>query len=68
MINYFPLQVACEIIEMIVPAVLETNLSIVNTFFEASDDLPSHRYREVLYRLVNCLGRRWVSFSQCSAF
>ena len=63
MINYFPLQVACEIIEMIVPAVLETNLSIVNTFFDASHDLPSHRYREVLYRLVNCLGRRWVSFS-----
>ena len=62
MINYFPLQVACETIELIVPAVLETNLSIVNTFFDASHDLPSLRYREVLYRLVNCLGEKVGQF------
>ena len=39
---------------------LETNLSIINTFVDASQDMPAHRYNEFLFRLVNCLGEKVI--------
>ena len=62
-------QVACQALEVIVPAiktacqapgkahqVQATCLGVLITFMDASLDIPTHRLTEFLVRLINCLG------------
>jgi len=62
-------QVACQALEVIVPAIKTacqapgkahqlqaTCLGVLTTFVDASLDIPAHRLTEFLVRLINCLG------------
>ena len=62
-------QVACQALEVIVPAIKTacqapgkahqlqaTCLGVLITFVDASLDIPAHRLTEFLVRLINCLG------------
>eukprot|EP00092_Neocalanus_flemingeri_P002849 GFUD01003047.1.p1 GENE.GFUD01003047.1~~GFUD01003047.1.p1 ORF type:complete len:1487 (+),score=586.22 GFUD01003047.1:576-4463(+) len=70
-------QVACQALEVIVPAIKTacqspgrahqlqaTCLGVLTTFVDASLDIPAHRLTEFLVRLINCLGdseHLWVA-------
>jgi len=69
--------VACEALQVIVPAIksacetpgrsnqlVSTCHSVLTTFIDASQDIPTHRLAEFLVRLITCLGEKeylWVA-------
>jgi hypothetical protein len=71
-------QIACEAIDVIIPAMKSTSnskqelqkisLEILNNFIHMEEDVPEHRYSEFVYRLIKALDAEtylWIAMLLC---